>query len=630
MRIRLKLYILLLFVFFTSLVYSSSTDSLKQLLIENKEDTNQVNYLNRLCLEYQKMGSYDSALFYGNTAFKIAKKITYKKGIASAYINIGLVDYYQGDFNAALKKYFIALKIFEKDETSSEEGVAAVYNNIGMIYERINRYDDALKNYGKALTIRKKIGNEKGLATSYNNIGIIQSIKKSYKKADDNFKKSLKLWLKLNDKKSLSLAYNNIGFNLYSEGDAFQKSGSPQKAKRNFKLAFQNYYTVLELQKQIGNKRSIALSYSNIGETYLKIGEYLNAKKEYEKALELSTEIGEVFLLKDIYIGLALVNEKLGNYKEAYQQQQLYSKYKEKIFDKESTRQIEEIQAKYETEKKQKTIEIQSLQLSKQQLQITQNKVQVILLIAGMILIVIITYLIINRNKAKQRAVSQKNILTQQKRHAKTLICTLEQERIRIARDLHDGIGQTLVGAITNHEQLSTELNSFSENKKQIFNSTSIILDTAYKELRELSHQMMPRVLELTGLSEAISDLLDKSLKTTLIDYSFDQQPINEIPENIAISIYRIFQELLSNIIKHSEAKSILINLYRTQQRIMLIVEDDGIGIKDAINSSKAKSNGIGLMNITARTQIMNGTFLIEKGKIKGTTSTLIIPLDES
>jgi two-component system NarL family sensor kinase len=137
---------------------------------------------------------------------------------------------------------------------------------------------------------------------------------------------------------------------------------------------------------------------------------------------------------------------------------------------------------------------------------------------------------------------------------------------------------------------------------------------------------MMPRSLREEGLVIAIQELLNRLFKNTKIKISFETYGIEgRLPDTIENGIFRIIQELTANIIKHSQAEIVTIQLLKADSHLVLVVEDDGIGIKE-----KASGSGIGWKNINARVSAMNGSCFIENGKEKGVTVAVKIPFINS
>jgi len=151
------------------------------------------------------------------------------------------------------------------------------------------------------------------------------------------------------------------------------------------------------------------------------------------------------------------------------------------------------------------------------------------------------------------------------------------------------------------------------------------ILDDSTKELRELSHRMMPRALSELGLLPALNDMLENSLGNTDIQYMLEHFGIKQeerFAENVEISLYRITQELINNVIKHSQANQVNIQLMKSGKSLILIVEDNGKGIDSGENKK-----GIGLMNISSRVDTVNGNVNFEPSPEGGTLATVKIPL---
>ena len=165
-----------------------------------------------------------------------------------------------------------------------------------------------------------------------------------------------------------------------------------------------------------------------------------------------------------------------------------------------------------------------------------------------------------------------------------------------------------------------------SDEEKNSYNESKAMLDDSIAELRNISHQMMPRALSDMGLIPALEDMLDKSLGNTDINYEFEHHKMDgeRFAENVEVSLYRICQELVNNIIKHSDAKAVSVQLLKTKSHLVMVVEDNGKGFTFG---SEKNRNGIGLMNITSRAKAMNGEVNYQPSPEQGTVATIRIPL---
>lgn len=192
-----------------------------------------------------------------------------------------------------------------------------------------------------------------------------------------------------------------------------------------------------------------------------------------------------------------------------------------------------------------------------------------------------------------------------------------ESERNRISKDLHDGVGQQLSALKLALADLSNKVEG--EARSEVESIASHFKQSA-DEVRSISHQMMPRALMENGLVEAIEDMLQQAFAFSSISYQFEHKNVNQrFDEHIEIGLYRVLQELINNIIKHSQASNVQVQLYKVEQQLMLLVEDDGKGLEN-----KA-TKGYGLKNIESRLSIIHGKVNFESAG--GTTAIISVPV---
>jgi len=200
----------------------------------------------------------------------------------------------------------------------------------------------------------------------------------------------------------------------------------------------------------------------------------------------------------------------------------------------------------------------------------------------------------------------------------------LEKERSRIAADLHDELGSLISAIKINLECLDT-----SENPENIaiLEKTGNYIDTTMQKIREISNNLMPKILEQNGIIAAVTDFINMIDVKSKISIKFDHELINEssIPEEYKPHLFRIIQELLNNAVKHAKATHILIQIILKNQNLIMTIKDNGIGFDENIDITKIKSDG--LRNIIRRAELINGKVILESQLNKGTNYTIEIPL---
>ena len=302
-------------------------DSLKQVIATAKQacpepcqgDTNQVNTLNKLAKEYQKINT-DTLLIYAKQALNLSEKLSYKKGMSKSYNNIGIFHYYKSSYDTALVYYHKALEIDK--ENDDKYGMAKRYNNISMILQNQGSYNKAIEYYIKALKIDKVLGNKKGMSKSYNGIAINYCYKGSNDTAIEYFYKAAKISEEIGDKYGISNCYNNLGI-VHSNQGSYDK-------------AIEYYLKALKLKEQINDKRGITLTYNSIGIVYWNQGFYEKAIEYFLKSLKINEELDDINNMADNYNNIGNVYYDQGFYDKAIEYYYKSLKIDEKIGDKNS------------------------------------------------------------------------------------------------------------------------------------------------------------------------------------------------------------------------------------------------------------------------------------------------------
>lgn len=290
---------------FCSFAQQGKIDSLFSLLKNDKEDTVRVIHLNLLSWEFKSLASYDTALYYANSALLIAQKVDFKQGISSAYAAMGNVYELKGYYPKALEEYLKALKIDE--EIGNKPGIAKRLGNIGLVYADQGDNDRALDYYLKGLEMATEAGDKNGMAKHLGNIGVVYYEKGNLDKALEYYFKALQIGEEIGYQKGISTNLGNIGLVYSDEALAETESG---KRDSLFDKALDYYFRTLKLREEAGYKMEMANTLANIGSLYTLRKQYKDAFVYLYRALAISDSIGAVDDVRSWYQELSLLYEK--------------------------------------------------------------------------------------------------------------------------------------------------------------------------------------------------------------------------------------------------------------------------------------------------------------------------------
>jgi signal transduction histidine kinase len=346
----------------------------------------------------------------------------------------------------------------------------------------------------------------------------------------------------------------------------------------------------------------------------------LNEKENQLKFLNRAKEIAESENLKkeseNIFFQLSQYYEK-ENPGLALQYYQKYSTVKDSIFNETKSKQITELNTKYQVEKKELT-------LKEQKLTILKKNYLLIGIITGALLLTLLGISYYRRMRLIEEKKSQEAVVKEQQKATIAVLQAEEKERKRVAAELHDGVGQMMSVARMHLSQFEELAIANGIEYKEKYDHLTDLIDDSCEEVRNISHQMMPNALLKQGLAKAVRNFITQVKNPKLSINLYTEGLDEDLPEYSSAMLYRIIQECVNNVIKHSEATSLDISLLRNETEIRATIEDNGKGFDISQNNYK---EGIGLQNIRDRITFLKGEVEIDSKAGKGTLIAIYIPI---
>jgi len=564
-----------------------------------------VNYEKRLgdigfC--YDLLTEYEKAIGVFNQALFIARELNITDEIIILLSNIGQSYFKSARYDKALAYFQETLKI--EQEFGNPADLSIVYNSIGMVYDAWKQYEKAIEYYEQALEIDRKYQNEPRSAIRMNNIGYAHRALKEYDKALEYLLEALKIEKKYGRKEKIAIRLTNIGL-IYITTDEYEK------ALNNFRKA----QIILE-KLEIPNYLSTL--YNHIGHTFL-------LQQKYSKAEEFLSKSQNIALKKNLkqqqiynFLEFSLLYQRMGNFKKAYWNQVRYSNLRDSVFTEDKHKQLAEFEAKYETEKKEREIEILTKNTEIQNLKLIRNRIVKYSFIFGFIIILVLAFFIykayrrekfeIEKRKISEKKLSDLNKNLEKKVEEEVQIRrgqeqkAVEQSRLAALGELAAGIAheinQPLHSIAFAIDNMSMAIEEDDADKKYLLKKTNNIFSDVDRmkriinHIRTFSRKQTGEEKEPFNINQSITNAvnmiseqyanhrikldveLDKNLPQTLGNlYRFEQVVL------ILLSNGKDAIEARTKTADKNYQKKLSIKTFQKEKKIIMEFEDNGTGI---------------------------------------------------
>lgn len=563
-------------------------------------------------LYYRGRSDYNKAIQYFKKALEGFKAMGDKRGMTAPLYNLGAVYNDLGDLEHSVDYYLQEMKLNEELELYSS--VANSCNGIGILYKQMGDHNQALNFYNKGLSILRDYPDKEIEALLDGNKANIFIEQTKWDSALFYAQRAFDIETEL--QRSWGLAYANN-----SMAQIYLGMNRPIQAMTYVQQAIQT-------NKDLSSKKELVENQFLLGRILLSLSQEKEAELSALEGLELANEIRLQQGQQEGHELLSNIYQQIGQPAKAIEHLKMYYELKDSLISEKHVRTVNNLNLKYESEKNQQQITEQATTIEKQKSR--QKWFTGITILLS--LFTLLLYLLYSSRKKlqQQREINQKKEIENLKNENRILsmdamITGQEEERKRIARELHDGLGGLLFTARLKMQKIQADIDDLPGLK--LYDQAEEMIVAASEEVRRISHAMMPESLINQGLVVTLEDLVSDLRQSTSLNINFYTAGIVErLPIKIASNVYRIIQELTSNAVKHADASMIFIQVVRANDTLQITIEDDGKGIE--IENPK---EGIGLENVRSRVAFMAGQIEIISSKIMGGTSIeILIPIIHS
>lgn len=552
---------------------------------------------------FRAEGNNDSSLYYNKKMVAVATQFNDTIHMGIAYMNIAESYNDFSDEEAALANAFKGLSIIER--TNHDVLKRASYELVMRLYYARSEYDKALAYGEKAVAIAKRMNEPYDEAGVLVDLAQIYILTKQYDKAVAAAKRALDI---AGDDRYESYAIGVLCTIALKRNDIAKAKGYAEQS--------------LLLARKTGDRSHEAAQLKALSTCNLIGKDYTKAKAFADSSLAISKSLNDYEDINNITRVLADVAFATGNPAKGYELEWQTNEYQSTHIKQVLSKQSADLEKKYETAQKESQIKALENEQKVQQLTIQKKNTLNYILIGAAIFLMVLIVLGTTNYKQKQRLQQQRIYELETERQLTATEAVLkgeEQERTRLARDLHDGLGGMLSGIKYSLNTMKGNLIMTPDNA-QAFERSLDMLDSSIKEMRRVAHNMMPEALVKFGLDTALRDFCNDinqtgALRVTYQSFGLEGEPIEQ---TTGIIVYRIVQELINNTIKHAGAKTAIVQLSRANGLLSITVEDDGKGFDTAV--VRGATTGIGWANIKHRVDFLKGKLDVSSESGNGTS----------
>lgn len=632
-------------------------DSLFALLKNSEADTNRVLLLIKIGNDYER-NQPDSAIYFYNMARDLSRTIHYDIGTLKYIANYTAVLNMQNKLNESLALNKEAIDLAAR--LHNDNYLAMAYANTAAVYTLMHMPRLGIGYYLKCITILVNLHSESRLTVAYANLASIYSDINENTKAIAYGLKSIAAARETHDQYNLEGALNNtanafVATKKYDTALVLLNEAKFLSARLNDKYVLSevligtaevyHHKGMLALMKETataGYKASREIDHTiGMAKCMFVLSEYYFEKKKYHIAKTLAEKVIRMSARDEIIEtsqkGFALLSDislALGDLSSFHDYRDRSDSLADLMVSNQIIQNTQELETEYSLAKKESTIaELTRIQ-QLQKLSIREGKKVNTILIALVVALVLSGFLLFRNYAQKKTLLTAHNHLHQQRiselEKEKQLIAVKavlqgqEQERERLARDLHDGLGSVLAGIKFNFVSMQDQF-ALTPQSRNVLDSGITAIDNSIIELRRIAHNLMPEAIMKFGLVAALQDFCERINQNGLLKVTFQSFDVkaDSIPLEISSVIFRMMQELIQNIIKHASAHNALVQLMGSAHTLSITVEDDGRGFSQELVKDK---HGIGFRNIQNRVIYLDGALDIISSPGKGTSVTIELP----